>query len=133
MAPFKRLVGQLSLLLTSTLGPSLSAAQTCDTSGGGAQYHGKFKSLGCYNDSSVSILSNAKVSTVAMTPQYCADFCGARGYGYGGIEFTTYVGDEAKYTSGSADIRAGNASVDQSQTSIMRTRSTTANAIRMCH
>jgi hypothetical protein len=85
MATVKYLVGPLALLLASAI------AQTCDTSGGGAAYTGKFKSLGCYNDSSVSILSNAKVSTVAMTPQYCADFCGARGYAYGGIEFTTWV------------------------------------------
>lgn len=42
-----------------------------------------------YNDSSVSILSDLKLSSIAMTPQFCADFCGERGYAYGGINFGT--------------------------------------------
>jgi beta-D-xylosidase 4 len=80
---------RLAVLVLSALELGLVQAQSCDASGGTTAYHGKYKSLGCYNDSSVSILSDAKVSTIAMTPQYCADFCGARGYEYGGIEFTT--------------------------------------------
>jgi beta-D-xylosidase 4 len=89
MIDLKPLASPMGLLAMSVVGVGLSRARSCDTSGGGTAYQGKYKSLGCYNDSSVSILSDAKVSTIAMTPQYCADFCGARGYAYGGIEFTT--------------------------------------------
>ena len=89
MGDLKHLASPMGMLVMSFVGVALSQAQSCDTSGGGAAYQGKYKSLGCYNDSSVSILSDAKVSTIAMTPQYCADFCGARGYAYGGVEFGT--------------------------------------------
>lgn len=88
MVKIKHVAGSMSLLLLGAINSGVVLAQSCE-SGNGAAYQGKFKSLGCYNDSSVSILASAKVSTVAMTPQYCADFCGARGYKYGGIEFTT--------------------------------------------
>ena len=90
MVQLKCLAEPLALLLLSALELGLVRAQSCDASAGSA-YQGKYKSLGCYNDSSVSILSNAKVSTIAMTPQYCAAFCGSRGYEYGGIEFTMSV------------------------------------------
>lgn len=78
-----------TVLLIALLSPSLITAQECNASGGGSSYTGDFEALGCYNDSSVSLLGDLKVSTVAMTPQYCADFCGARGYEFGGIIFTT--------------------------------------------
>jgi beta-D-xylosidase 4 len=89
MVALNHLAGPLGLLVLSALELGLVHAQSCDASGGSTAYQGKYKSLGCYNDSSVSILSDAKVSTIAMTPQYCTDFCGARGYQYGGVEFTT--------------------------------------------
>lgn len=80
----------LGLLLT-WYGASAVYAKSCDASGGGSTYTGKYKSLGCYNDSMVSILSDAKVSTIAMTPQYCANFCGSRGYAYGTPEHDTEI------------------------------------------
>ena len=76
------------VLLTSL---TTSTAFTCDVSNSTAQYNATSEYLGCYNDSSVSILSSAKASTIAMTAQYCANFCGERGFGYAGIEFGTYV------------------------------------------
>jgi hypothetical protein len=63
----------------------------CDGSGDSAPYNATKKYLGCYMDSSVSILGEAKLSTIAMTPQYCANWCGGKGYGYGGILFGTSV------------------------------------------
>ena len=81
----KRIV-TASVLLTSG-----AMAFVCNPAGGAATYNATSNYLGCYNDSSVSILSSAKVSTIAMTPQFCANFCGERGFGYAGIEFGTYV------------------------------------------
>jgi beta-D-xylosidase 4 len=71
----------------------LALAQTggpfqCSNSSSAA-FNATFTSLGCYNDSSVSILQAAKLSTIAMTPSYCANWCGERGYAYGGINFGT--------------------------------------------
>ncbi|KFY65554.1 hypothetical protein V496_02497 [Pseudogymnoascus sp. VKM F-4515 (FW-2607)] len=54
-----------------------------------AAYHATSKYLGCYDDPHVSILGDAKLSTIAMTPQYCANWCGGRGFAYGGVEFGT--------------------------------------------
>jgi xylan 1,4-beta-xylosidase len=90
MAGLTQLAGPLGVFFLAAIGPALTTAQECDANGGGSSYVADYTSLGCYNDSSVSILENLKVSTVAMTPQYCANFCGSRGYAYGGIEFTTY-------------------------------------------
>ena len=67
----------------------LGMAFTCESSGSGSVYNGTGKYLGCYNDPSVSILSSAKLSSIAMTPNFCATFCGERGFAYGGIEFGT--------------------------------------------
>lgn len=50
-----------------------------------------YQYLGCYNDTMVSILTAAKISTIAMTPQFCANFCGERGFAYGGLNFATQV------------------------------------------
>jgi beta-D-xylosidase 4 len=65
-----------------------------------AAYNATFTSLGCYNDSSVSILEAAKLSTIAMTPSYCASWCGERGYAYGGINFGTqcFCGNEPNFS-----------------------------------
>ena len=68
---------------------ALGHAFTCEPSGSGAVYNGTGKYLGCYNDPSVSILSSAKLSSIAMTPNFCATYCGQRGFAYGGIEFGT--------------------------------------------
>nr|OQO22580.1 hypothetical protein B0A51_11843 [Rachicladosporium sp. CCFEE 5018] len=72
---------------------------TCNASGGGAAYNATKVYLGCYNDPSVSILSAAKLSTIGMTPQYCANWCGERGFGYGGIEFGTqcFCGEQPNF------------------------------------
>lgn len=67
----------------------LGQAFTCESSGSGAVYNGTGKYLGCYKDPSVSILSSAKLSSIAMTPSFCATYCGERGFAYGGIEFGT--------------------------------------------
>jgi xylan 1,4-beta-xylosidase len=82
-------------ILTATL-LSLMAAQAiasspfvCGGSSSGAVYNATKTYLGCYQDRSVSILAQAKAITIAMTPQYCANFCGERGYAYGGVEFGT--------------------------------------------
>lgn len=44
---------------------------------------------GCYLDPGVNILREAKLSTIAMTPQYCANWCGGQGFAYGGVNFGT--------------------------------------------
>jgi xylan 1,4-beta-xylosidase len=56
-----------------------------------APYTANKQYLGCYADPNVSILGDAKISTIAMTPQYCADWCGSQGFGYAGVIFGTYV------------------------------------------
>jgi beta-D-xylosidase 4 len=68
---------------------SQSTPFVCSTGGSGASYNATKQYVGCYLDSSVSILGQAKISTIGMTPQYCANFCGQRGYAYGGVEFGT--------------------------------------------
>ncbi|EPS33075.1 putative beta-xylosidase [Penicillium oxalicum 114-2] len=52
-------------------------------------YEASTKYLGCYSDPKVTILTSAKLSTIAMTPQFCADWCGQRGFPHSGIEFGT--------------------------------------------
>ena len=64
---------------------------TCQTGSAGASYNATSEYLGCYLDPSVSILGAVKLSTIAMTPQFCTNFCGERGYSYAGINFGTYV------------------------------------------
>jgi hypothetical protein len=130
MVGFTFSAGSMSLIVIGIFQSVLAQAQSCEASGGGSAYQGKFKSLGCYNDSSVSILSDAKVSTIAMTPQYCADFCGAIGYAYGGIEFTTYVHYIA-FGLNEINIVQDNASVVQSPTTITQTRSASTTATQL--
>jgi beta-D-xylosidase 4 len=67
---------------------SSSSGFVCQT-GAGSSYTADISYLGCYNDSSVSILSAAKLPTIAMTPQFCGNYCGEKGFAYGGIEFGT--------------------------------------------
>ncbi|KAK3074396.1 hypothetical protein LTR53_003190 [Teratosphaeriaceae sp. CCFEE 6253] len=75
-----------SLLATSALAQSNF---TCDSSGAVSGYNATSKYLGCYLDRQVSILGAVKLSTIAMTPQLCTNFCGERGYSFGGINFGT--------------------------------------------
>jgi xylan 1,4-beta-xylosidase len=84
----RQLAGGAFALLAMMAGSGM--AFTCQPSGSSSSNF-TFTSLGCYNDSMVSILSASKLSTIAMTPQLCANYCGERGFGYGGIEFGTYV------------------------------------------
>ncbi|KAK6538495.1 hypothetical protein TWF694_010078 [Orbilia ellipsospora] len=61
----------------------------CDASSNGPSYNASITYQGCYSDPSVSILGALKLSTIAMTPQFCGNFCGERGFAYGGVEFGT--------------------------------------------
>ncbi|KFY00624.1 hypothetical protein O988_03198 [Pseudogymnoascus sp. VKM F-3808] len=63
----------------------------CTPSGTGptTAYNVSSRYLGCYQDPHVTILSDAKLSTIIMTPQYCTTWCGKNGFAYGGIEFGT--------------------------------------------
>lgn len=89
MAPPKHpLPWSLAPLLLAPFAHAQNDASQCSSSSSAA-YNATFTTLGCYNDSSVSILSAAKLSTIAMTPSYCASWCGERGYAYGGINFGT--------------------------------------------
>ena len=88
MAPSKRSCG----LTAASLLASTALAQdnfTCNASGAASSYNATANYLGCYLDPSVSILGAVKLSTIAMTPQLCTNFCGERGYSYGGINFGT--------------------------------------------
>jgi beta-D-xylosidase 4 len=69
----------------------VQASSVCSTSGSAsaAAYNASANYLGCYMDPSVSILTAAKLSTIIITPQYCATWCGERGFAYGGVEFGT--------------------------------------------
>lgn len=88
MVPTNRLGWTLTPLMAAlAVGQSTGSFQCSNSSS--AAYNATFTSLGCYNDSSVSILEAAKLSTIAMTPSYCASWCGERGYAYGGINFGT--------------------------------------------
>lgn len=78
----------LSLIAVHT-GVKASAVCTDNSSAPTTTYNASTSYLGCYSDPSVTILTEAKLSTIIMTPQYCADWCGQRGFGYGGIEFGT--------------------------------------------
>ncbi|KAJ6059373.1 glycoside hydrolase superfamily [Penicillium canescens] len=78
----------LSLIAVHT---SVQASSICtvNSSAPTTAYNASTSYLGCYADPSVTILSAAKLSTIVMTPQYCANWCGQRGFEYGGIEFGT--------------------------------------------
>ncbi|KFY12446.1 hypothetical protein V492_03851 [Pseudogymnoascus sp. VKM F-4246] len=84
-------VGATPLLFLTAFNFCAYASFKCDAddSGPGTAYNASSKYLGCYDDPHVSILSDAKLSTIAMTPQFCANWCGQRGFAHGGIEFGT--------------------------------------------
>lgn len=79
------------LLSLSTLYTSIQAEST--RPGGSLStttvYNASTTYLGCYQDPSVSILTQAKLDTIVMTPQYCANWCGQHGFPYAGVEFGT--------------------------------------------
>jgi beta-D-xylosidase 4 len=78
----------LSLIVVGT-GAQASFAETANNLAPTTAYNASKSYLGCYLDPKVTILTAAKLSTIAMTPQYCANWCGQRGFAYGGIEFGT--------------------------------------------
>jgi beta-D-xylosidase 4 len=71
---------------------SVQASSTCDVNNVSAPataYNASASYIGCYLDPSVSILTEAKLSTIIMTPKYCTNWCGQKGFAYGGVEFGT--------------------------------------------
>ena len=62
---------------------------SCSANDLASRYNASTDYLGCYLDNNVKILTEAKISTIGMTPQFCGTFCGNKGYGYGVIEFGT--------------------------------------------
>jgi beta-D-xylosidase 4 len=99
VAPTMGLRWTLAPLLAVLAHAQIDGPFQCSNSSSAA-YNATFTSLGCYNDSSVSILEAAKLSTIAMTPSYCASWCGERGYAYGGINFGTqcFCGNEPNFS-----------------------------------
>ncbi|RAQ51277.1 exo-1 [Aspergillus flavus] len=89
----------LSLMAVQT---GVHAAFVCnhDNSEPTAVYNASKSYVGCYLDPKVTILTAAKLSTIGMTPQYCANWCGQRGFTYGGIEFGTqcFCGSEPDFS-----------------------------------
>jgi xylan 1,4-beta-xylosidase len=88
MVQQSRVAAAAALLSAAVSVTAQNSSFVCGGSGG-ASYNATKQYLGCYLDPSVSILGQAKISTIGMTPQYCANFCGSRGYAYGGVEFGT--------------------------------------------
>ncbi|KAK8131324.1 glycoside hydrolase family 3 protein [Apiospora sp. TS-2023a] len=80
----------LATLLLSAASGAVGQDQpfVCDGSGA-APYEATKEYLGCFRDPNVSILGEAKISTIAMTPQYCANWCGSQGFGFSGMVFGT--------------------------------------------
>ncbi|KAE8368166.1 glycoside hydrolase superfamily [Aspergillus caelatus] len=78
----------LSLIAVHT-GVYASSVCNTDSSAPTTAYYASKSYVGCYVDPKVTILTAAKLSTIGMTPQYCANWCGQRGFVYGGIEFGT--------------------------------------------
>jgi beta-D-xylosidase 4 len=80
-----------ALLLLMAVHMSSQASSMCTPSDTGSTtaYNVSSRYLGCYQDPHVTILSDAKLSTIIMTPQYCTTWCGKNGFAYGGIEFGT--------------------------------------------
>lgn len=78
----------LSIMAVST-GVNATFTCTVNNTTSTTGYNATTSYLGCYLDPKVSILTAAKLSTIAMTPEYCATWCGKQGFAYGGIEFGT--------------------------------------------
>lgn len=92
MTPFQPFrAGATVLLSLIALHTGVHASSVCnaDNSAPTTAYNASKSYVGCYLDPKVQILTAAKFSTIGMTPQYCANLCGQRGYVYGGIEFGT--------------------------------------------
>ncbi|KAJ5610398.1 glycoside hydrolase superfamily [Penicillium lagena] len=92
MTPFKLFrAGTKVLLPLMAVQTNVQASSTCtmNSSASTTAYSASASYLGCYLDPSVTILTAKKLSTVIMTPQYCANWCGERGFAYGGVEFGT--------------------------------------------
>lgn len=71
---------------------SVQASSTCNINSVSTPvtaYNASASYVGCYLDPSVSILTEAKLSTIIMTPEYCTSWCGQKGFAYGGVEFGT--------------------------------------------
>jgi xylan 1,4-beta-xylosidase len=83
---------QLTLAVAAATSVSAVIAQgtpfVCDGSSK-APYAATRQYIACFRDPNVSILGEAKISTVAMSPQYCTTWCGAKGFSYAGIIFGT--------------------------------------------
>lgn len=87
--PFRAGATVLLYLIAVYTGVHASSICNRDNSAPTAAYNASKSYVGCYLDPKVSILTAAKLSTIGMTPQYCANWCGQRGFAYGGIEFGT--------------------------------------------
>ncbi|GAB7344337.1 hypothetical protein MBLNU457_2201t2 [Dothideomycetes sp. NU457] len=80
----------LPFLAAQVVGQNTSSnGFVCQSGAAAVTQNASFTALGCYNDSTVSILSASKLSSIAMTPQFCANYCSGKGYAYGGINFGT--------------------------------------------
>ncbi|KAJ5900747.1 uncharacterized protein N7473_004817 [Penicillium subrubescens] len=87
--PFRAGATVLLSLMAVQTGVHASSVCNGDNSASTAAYNASKSYVGCYLDPKVTILTAAKLSTIGMTPQYCANWCGQRGFAYGGIEFGT--------------------------------------------
>jgi xylan 1,4-beta-xylosidase len=85
-------VGVKALLALISVLTCVQASYTCNMNNVSAPatgYNASASYIGCYLDPSVSILTEAKLSTIIMTPEYCTSWCGGKGFAYGGVEFGT--------------------------------------------
>jgi beta-D-xylosidase 4 len=87
--PFRTGATVLLSLIAVHTGVHASSVCNVDNSAPSTAYNASKSYVGCYLDPKVTILTAAKLSTIGMTPQYCANWCGQRGFSYGGIEFGT--------------------------------------------
>ena len=88
---FKNFRAGTALLSLLTVHTYVLAQAMCsvDSSSQETAYNASASYLGCYRDPNVAILTEAKLSTIIMTPQYCVNWCGQQGFPYGGVEFGT--------------------------------------------
>ncbi|KAH8882066.1 glycoside hydrolase [Thozetella sp. PMI_491] len=65
-------------------------------------YNANFTSLGCYSDASSRTLVGLQIAAASNlnTPTYCADQCGAAGFKYAGVEYTSqcFCGNQIEST-----------------------------------
>ncbi|KAJ5999878.1 hypothetical protein N7481_000287 [Penicillium waksmanii] len=98
--PFRAGATVLLSLIAVHTGVHAASVSNFDNSASKVAYDASKSYVGCYLDPKVSILTAAKLSTIGMTPQYCANWCGQRGFAYGGIEFGTqcFCGSEPDFS-----------------------------------